>query len=230
MKSRGGRTKRRTNNVCTVQLAPSFCSSWRYRFLNFTHSVRWGCRARGSCTLPISLSLPPPAPSSPFAAAFTELSPGPARSSPRRAPLLFYLARTSFCFTLSLSPRLIICAFCRSRTAIVRAGEPLEPDSFARPRRTGDRGESRERRGGFGHPNPVKRRGENAMVKIKKRHNKGVKVDTIERENGDVARVIYFYSQPSPPPPLAHGGTYRPIVFLEWRRKGATDGSTLAMT
>lgn len=27
LKFRSGRTKRRTNNVCTVQLAPSFCSS-----------------------------------------------------------------------------------------------------------------------------------------------------------------------------------------------------------
>ena len=35
LKSQGGRTKRRTNNVCTVQLAPSFCSFLALQVLEF---------------------------------------------------------------------------------------------------------------------------------------------------------------------------------------------------
>lgn len=155
MKSQGGRTKRRTNNVCTVQLAPSFCSFLALQVLEF-HTRR----AAGSMGLPprpvlLSLSRPLSFLADSFtlvaARSFTRsrVQPSPLSSvsyfpRPKNPLLLFYLARpvfVSLCLSLSLAlflcARLIICAFWRSCSLsrpIVFARASFEPDSLARAR------------------------------------------------------------------------------------------------
>lgn len=213
-----------------MQLAPSFCSSWRYRFLNFTHVVpRFdGVALRGGSTFSFSPSCFSPtrvtARALSLARAFT-ISTLLCRSFPgRRTPSIVLPSETSFCFTLSLSPWLIICAFCRSCTVdCVRTGELRT--WFARSLA----GHQEKEKPWGSNANPVKRRRENDGKKSDT--IKGVKVDTIERETTTLhAWFIFTVSHPPRAPFLAqHPAISVPLSFLSCTVRLAGE-NTFAMT
>lgn len=210
MKSRGGRTKRLTNNVCTVQLAPPpFCSSSSSLQVLEFHTRRG------------SMGLPPLSPSPfhrlPFhrqhSLAHAHFSPPVSFTGPRNPLLLFYLARPvfvslhipslplslSFCLSLSLH-RLIIYAL-----SIVRARPRLCSHGRASNliRSRGQRGEKRDGEGV--DANPVKRRGGENDGNKKSDTIKGVKVDTIERETATrCTRDLFLQSDLTATPPRGY--------------------------